>query len=517
MKKCDLQKVKRRMKISNSSNEQKSVKIRSVKFNAIMNTILTLSSFIFPLLTFPYVSRILQPEGTGAVSFANAIVMYFTMIASLGVPTYGIRACSKVRDNKEELSRTVQEILIINLVLTVLVYIAYFWAVLNVDKMHNEATLYTILSLNILFNVIGIEWLYKGLEQYSYITARSIAFKVLSVVLMFLLIHKKSDYVLYGAITVIAGTGSNIFNLINLRKYIYLHPVKHYNFKRHLKPIFVFFAMSVATTIYTYLDNVMLGFMTNDIQVGYYDAAVKVKNILVTFVTCLGPVLLPRATYYVETGKMEEFKRIVGKAYHFVWILGLPVMLYFMVMARESIFLLSGEAYAGSIIPMQIITPTVLLIGLSNVLGIQILLPLGKEHLVFVSEVSGAIVDLIINTMLIPKWGAAGAAFGTLVAELVVLIVQAWTLRKSGFGLRKTVPIWKILIAVGCSTVACIGVKHWFSSGFTITEDLFWVLVLAVTACVFFCLYALLLFTMKEDLFVEVVGNILNKVKKKKK
>ncbi len=503
------------MEISNSSNKQKHVKIRSVKFNAIMNTILTLSGFIFPLITFPYVSRILQPEGTGAVSFANSIVMYFTMIASLGVPTYGIRACSKVRDNKEELSRTVQEILILNLVLTALVYIAYFGAVLNVDKMHNDATLYTILSLNILFNVIGVEWLYKGLEQYSYITARSIAFKVLSLVLMFLLIHEKSDYVLYGAITVVAGTGSNIFNLINLRKYIYLYPVKHYNFKRHLKPILVFFAMSVATTIYTHLDNVMLGFMTNEIQVGYYDAAVKVKNILVTFVTCLGPVLLPRATYYVETGKMEEFKRIVRKAYHFVWILGLPVMLYFMIMSRESIFLLSGETYAGSIIPMQIITPTVVLIGLSNVLGIQILLPMGKEHLVFVSEVAGAVVDLVINAMLIPKWGAAGAAFGTLVAELVVLLVQTWVLRNSGFGLLKSVPIWKIVTVVGGSSLACVGVKYLCNSSLPLEGAVFWFVVLALTACVFFGLYAVLLLVMKEDLFIEVIGNIVNKVKKK--
>lgn len=502
------------MEISNSSNKQKHVKIRSVKFNAIMNTILTLSGFIFPLITFPYVSRILQPEGTGAVSFANSIVMYFTMIASLGVPTYGIRACSKVRDNKEELSRTVQEILTLNLVLTALVYIVYFGAVLNVDKMHNDATLYTILSLNILFNVIGVEWLYKGLEQYSYITARSIAFKVLSLVLMFLLIHEKSDYVLYGAITVVAGTGSNIFNLINLRKYIYLYPVKHYNFKRHLKPILVFFAMSVATTIYTHLDNVMLGFMTNEIQVGYYDAAVKVKNILVTFVTCLGPVLLPRATYYIETGKKDEFKRIVGKAYHFVWILGLPVMLYFMIMARESIFLLSGEAYAGSIIPMQIITPTVILIGLSNVLGIQILLPLGKEHLVFMSEVAGAIVDLVINAMLIPKWGAAGAAFGTLVAELVVLMVQTWTLRNSGFGLWKTVPIWKIVTAVGGSSLACVGVKYLCNGSLSLEGAVLWFVVLALTACVFFGIYAVLLLVMKESLFIEMIWNIMSKVKK---
>lgn len=501
------------MEIKNTNNEQKKhVKIRSVRFNAIMNTILTLSSFIFPLITFPYVSRILQPEGTGAVSFANSIVSYFTMIASLGVPIYGIRACSKVRDDKEELSRTVQEILIINLVLTVFVYVAYIWAVLNVDKMHNESTLYAIMSLNILFNVIGVEWLYKGLEQYSYITVRSIAFKILSIVLMFLMIHQKQDYVLYGAITVIAGTGSNIFNLINLRKYIYLHPVKYYNFKRHLKPILVFFAMSVATTIYTNLDNVMLGFMTNEIQVGYYDAAVKIKHILVSFVTSLGPVLLPRATYYVENGHMEEFKRIIRKAFHFVWILGIPVMLYFMIMAKESIFLLSGESYAGSIIPMQIITPTVVLIGLSNVLGIQILLPLGKEHLVFISEVAGAVVDLIINAMLIPIWGAAGAAFGTLVAEMVVLLVQAWALRNGGFDLMKSVSLWKVLIAVSFSSVGCIGAKYFCGEILSLYGAAFWFIMLAVTACIFFSVYAVILLIVKENLFTELVGTMWNKI-----
>ena len=516
MKKYDLQKVKIKMGISNSNNEQKQVKIRSVKFNAIMNTVLTLSSFIFPLITFPYVSRILQPEGTGAVSFANSIVMYFTMIASLGVPIYGIRACSKVRDNKEELSRTVQEILIINLVLTAFVYIAYFWAVLNVDKMHNESKLYVIMSLNILFNVVGVEWLYKGLEQYSYITVRSIAFKILSIVLMFLMVHQKTDYVLYGAITVIAGTGSNIFNLINLRKYIYLRPVKYYNFKRHLKPILVFFAMSVATTIYTNLDNVMLGFMTNEIQVGYYDAAVKIKNILVSFVTSLGPVLLPRATYYVETGHMEEFKRIIRKAYHFVWILGIPVMLYFIIMAKESIFLLSGESYAGSIVPMQIITPTVVLIGLSNVLGIQILLPLGKEHLVFVSEVAGAIVDLIINAILIPIWGAAGAAFGTLVAELVVLLVQAWALRNSGFDLMKNVSIWKVLTAVIASSTVCMGVKYLCGEILSLYGAIFWFIILAVTACGFFIVYTVVLLIVKENLFIELAENVWNKIHRNK-
>lgn len=505
-----------------TNNEKRNVKIRSVKFNAIMNTILTLSSFVFPLITFPYVSRILQPEGTGAVSFATSIVTYFTMVASLGVPTYGIRACSKVRDNKEELSRTVQEILILNLALTVFVYIGFFWAVFHVDKMHDEVTLYGIMSLTIILNVIGVEWLYKGLEQYSYITVRSIAFKFLSLFLMFLMVHEKSDYVVYGAITVVASTGSNIFNLINLRKHIYLYPVRHYNFKRHLKPIVVFFAMSVATTIYTNLDNVMLGFMTNQTQVGYYDAAVKIKNILVSFVTSLGPVLLPRATYYIEHGQVEEFKRIIKKAYHFVWILGVPVMIYFIIMAKESIFLLSGKTYEGSILPMQIIMPTVVLVGLSNVLGIQILLPLGKEHLVFISEVAGAVVDVIINAMLIPKWGAAGAAFGTVMAELVVLMVQMWVLRNSGYKLLRNVQIWKILVGIGVPSILCVYIKHFccnivVGDGIRLEQigggAIQWLLILALTAMVFFLGYGIILAVTKESLFVEIEKSVRKKIR----
>lgn len=271
--------------------------------------------------------------------------------------------------------------------------------------------------------------------------------------------------------------------------------------------------MSVATTIYTNLDNVMLGFMTNQTEVGYYDAAVKIKNILVTIVTSLGPVLLPRATYYIEHGQMDEFKRIIKKAYHFVWILGIPVMLYFMIMARESIFLISGQAYEGSILPMQIIMPTVLLIGLTNVLGIQILLPLGKEHLVFISEVAGAVVDLIINAALIPRWGAPGAALGTLAAETVVLIVQVWALRNQNLGLFQSIQVWKILTAAGIATLLCIYGKQLCSSILSVDGIVLWFLILAVTAILFFVCYAVVLAVVKENLFIEVMQNVRNKIR----
>ena len=239
------------------------------------------------------------------------------MFAQLGIPTYGIRACAKVRDNREELTRTVQELLIINLIMSVVLYIVFFGAILLVPRLHNERNLYVIVSCTIILTSIGMEWLYKALEQYTYITLRSVLFKFIALIMMFLLIHKKSDYLLYGGISIFAASASNIFNFINVHRFIDLRPVGNYNFKRHLKPIITFFAMACATTIYTNLDTVMLGFMKTNVDVGYYNAAVKIKNILVSVVTSLGAVLLPRATYYVEHNLIGDFWRITRKALNF--------------------------------------------------------------------------------------------------------------------------------------------------------------------------------------------------------
>ena len=187
----------------------------SVKLNFLMNAILTISAFIFPLITFPYVSRILLPEGTGKVSFATSVVTYFALFAQLGIPTYGIRACAKVRDNKEKLTRTVQEIFIINIVMSLITYIVFF-LVLNIDpRMQADKTLFVITSSTILFNAIGMDWLYKGLEKYTYITIRSIIFKFIALLAMFMFVHQKSDYIVYGGISIFAGSASNICNLLN--------------------------------------------------------------------------------------------------------------------------------------------------------------------------------------------------------------------------------------------------------------------------------------------------------------
>ena len=471
-----------------------------------MNAILTMSSFIFPLITFPYVSRILLPVGTGKVAVATSFVSYFTMFAQLGIPTYGIRACAKVRDNKEALTRTAHELLIINIIMTLISYFFFILALLFVPKLQEERTLYFVVSFNIILTSIGMEWLYKALEQYTYITVRSIIFKFIGLVAMFFLVKEQKDYVFYGAITIFAGCASNVFNLINVHKYIGIRPVGNYDLRKHLKAVGIFFAMACATTIYTHLDAVMLGFMATDDDAGYYNSAVRIKSILVSIVTSLGTVLLPRASYYIEQNLITEFRRISKKALGFAFLLATPLTVYFIIFARQGIYFLSGDAYEGAVIPMQIIMPTLLFIGVTNILGIQILVPTGREKVVLYSEIAGAVTDLVLNAILIPRIQSSGAAIGTLVAEAVVLIVQYVALRNEIVDAFKSIRYFRIFLAIVVGCIVSCWVKILPLNSF---------LLLMISACLFFAAYGIMLLLFKEELVIDIVDQVSMKVLKR--
>lgn len=473
-----------------------------------MNVFLTMSSFIFPLITFPYVSRILLPSGMGKVSFATSLIAYFNMFAQLGIPTYGVRACAKVRDNRVELTRTTHELLFINLVMSMVSYIVLFIAIMFIPRLREERTLYVIVSATILLSTIGMEWLYKALEQYKYITVRSIFFKIVALVAMFLLIHQEKDYVIYGGISILAASASNILNLFNAKKYIYWKPTGKYNLSRHYKAIAIFFFMSCATTVYTNLDTVMLGFIVTDADVGYYNAAVKIKMILISIVASLGTVLLPRASYYIEHNLINKFYRINEKAISFVFLVASPLMIYFILFAKEGIYLLSGEAYSDAIHPMQIVMPTLLFVGLTNILGIQILVPMGKEKYVLYSEVAGAIVDIICNFILIPYYGVVGAAVSNLVAEAVVLLVQYLALKNEITDAFRKVQYGKICLALLLGMIAC----YWVP-GLQMDN----LVILVISACLFFGTYGMTLFVLKEPLFQETMIQFFKKLVNKNK
>ena len=471
-----------------------------------MNFILTISNFIFPLITFPYVSRVLQADGIGTVNFATSIITYFSMLGMLGIPNYGIRACAKVRDDEELLNKTVIEIMILNAIVMSISILLLFVSVLFIDKLQGEKTLYLIMSTTLIFNVLGVDWLYKSLERYSYITIRSIIFKFISLVLMFLFVHSSQDYIIYGGISVFAAVGSNFLNFINLRKIIDFKKNYKLNIYQHLKPTLTFFLLTVSTTIYLNVDTTMLGFIRGSEAVGYYSAAVKVKQILVSVVTSLGAVLLPRLSYHHEVGNNDEFKRLTQKALNFVLLISLPMVAYFIIVSEQAILFLSGDSFLPAVLPMRFIMPTVLFIGLSNLTGIQILVPTNREKLVVYSTIIGAIVDILVNSFAIPLLGATGAAIAGSIAELTVTLVQLYFLRDFIFPLLKQVRFTRLFSSLTLAVILTMLLLH------NLNVSVF--LNLVYSALLFFGVYGLTLLIQKEEMVVELVESVISNVKK---
>ena len=484
------------------------VKYKSVKFNFIMNFILTLSNFIFPLITFPYVSRILQASGLGKVGFATSIIVYFSMIAMMGIPTYGIKACAKIRDDSYKLTKTVYELLILNTIFLAFALTLLLLSVIFIDKLYIDKELYIILAFSMLFNVLGIEWLYKALEQYSYITIRSIFFKIASLILLFIFVKESNDILPYAMLTVLASVGAGILNFYNLRKIMTLYKItfKQLEITKHIKPSFTFFLLTISITIYVNLDSVMLGFMTSDDNVGYYSAAVKIKQILVSLVTSLGAVMLPRLAFYYEQKRFDEFKALVKDALDFILIVSLPLTIYFTLYAKDAILLLSGESFLASVEPMQIIMPTVFFIALSNLMGWQILVPMDREKQIVFSTIIGAVIGGIINFFAIPHLGVNGAAIANLCAECAVVIVQVVLLRKFIFPILAKINIWRMLMALLISTWIVLIVS------FNLSEFIN----LLLSSILFFGCYLVSLLILKEPVVYQIFSSVLNKIKLKR-
>ncbi len=474
-------------------------KEKSLAYNMLLNGLLKVSSYIFPLVAFPYVSRVLLPEGVGRVSFATSFITYFVMLAQMGIPTYGIQVCAKVRDNKMELSRTAHELLFINIIMALVSYIIFAVSLLLIPQLSEDRILFLVMSVMILLNVIGAEWLYQATEQYTYITTRALIFKIAAIPLLFILVKTSYDYIFYGILVVFASKASSILNFIHLRKIIFVKPLGDYHIKRHIKKIFILFAVSCATLVYTNLDTFMLGIIKGAEETGYYEAAVKIKVPLADIVTATAIVLLPKMSYYLEKGRNEEFFKTCRKAIHAMIIVALPVSVYFSFFAKESIRFLSGPAFSKAVVPMQVIMPTVLLIGLTNILGIQILVAMGKGKNTLYSVIAGALTDLVLNIFLIPLYGATGAAIGTLAAEIVVLLVQYNYVRKFTGNLFTGLDLKLLIPACLTAIILTLWVKF---------INIPVIFLLAISSVIFFGSYIGMLLWKKEPFVVEVTGKV---------
>lgn len=470
----------------------------SIKKNYLYNTAFTIASFLFPIITFPYVARVLGPVYIGKVAFAESIVAYFALFASLGIPLYGIREVAKVRDDKTALNRVFSELFIINVAamgISALLFLSLFFLI---EKIRAEEVLFLVLGINIILGAFSIEWLYKGLENYQYITLRSLFFKLISLGLLFLLVRSQGDYVWFAGISVLALSGANILNMINSKKYVKL-TLKDIQLKKHIKPILVIFSTTIAISLYINLDKVMLGFLAGDEYVGLYTAASKMNRIVLSVITSLGTVLIPRMSYYLESNRMAEFDLLSKRSLDFIFSLAIPAMVGMILLSNEIMLLFAGPQYTSAVLTTRIMAPIILLIGLSTFFSLQILIPSHKEIFVLYITLSAAITDIALNFLLIPRFYHNGAAIATVSAELIAMMLNVLFIKKL-FPIkilsRKTFEL--LLISLSFIPVVLF-IKH-FSTNYIFTFSL------SILLCM--SIYVIVSFKRKYELMMNIYTQV---------
>lgn len=391
--------------------------------NFLFNFIKTLNSILFPVISFAYSSRVLGVDGVGRVNFAKSVITYFTMLAMLGMNYYGTREAAKLRNDKKRLSRFCVEMLIINGCTTLLAYVLLIISLLSIPVLSGYRNLLLIFSGAIVLQGMGMEWLYQAMEEYRYIAVRSVLFQIGALVALFIFVRDAGDIIPYAVITLAASSGSYILNFFNARKYIYFHRHVSYSIRKHLKPLLWLFAMAVSIELYTVLDTTMLGFLKGDKAVGLYTAAIKVERMVNTLLASVGVVLIPRLSFYISQGKKKETDGLIKKGYNYVFMLSIPAAVGLFMLSNEIILLFSGSQFASAGFTMRLLPPIVILIPFSMMTNQQTFVPMGKEKLILVSTSVGAVTNLSLNSVLIPRYAENGAAVATVIAELAVAIV----------------------------------------------------------------------------------------------
>lgn len=395
----------------------------SYKTNYIFSLLNTISGLIFPIITFPYVARVLLPEGIGEVNFFLSIISYIAMFTSLGIPTYAIIEIAKIKNDDTKRAITTAEIFTLNLILTVFGYIIVGVLCLTVNEIKVDIPLFLLMSINIILITIGCEWFYQGTENFKYITIRGLFIRLICVVLLFILVRDKNDLIYYGLYSVLGVAGNNILNFIYLRKNINwrLIKFKELNIRRHFSPSLKIFAVNIISSIYLQLDTVMLGFLKDNLAVGYYTGAIKLTKMLMGITTSLGVVFLPRISSTLKMNAPEQVNSLIKKTLNFIVAVALPIATGLFIMAPILIPLFCGKNYIPAIATLQILSPIILFISISYIYA-QSMLALSKIKITILVGAICSIINVLANFILIPAYAQNGAAFGTILAELTSMV-----------------------------------------------------------------------------------------------
>ena len=477
------------------------MKQQNLKINYILNTAYQVLALIAPLITAPYISRVLQPEGTGIYSFTTSVVSFFIMFAVLGTTTYGQRAIAQCRDDRERLSKCFWEIEILSFLSTLVCTIVW---IVFIFISPQYKIYYLILTIEIIAVAFDIIWFYSGLEQFKFIVLRNAAIKILSIVLLFVFVKEKSHVWIYLLIIALGKFVGNLSMWLPLKRFIDGIKLSELSILPHFKETLAYFVPTAAASIYTYLDKVMIGAFTDtSVENGYYEQAQKIIKMAYTILVSLNTVMSARMSYLFAQHREAEIKNKLEKALAFIVTLGIPFVFGISGIAYNFVPWFFGEGYDKVSILLILSSPLVLIMSLHNFLSAQYLVPSGQRVRSTKGVIVGAVVNLILNSILIPRFQSIGAVVATLIAETSICVVYFW-MSKEYVPVRillKYLPRQLISACVMTLCVYLIGRGH---SGSIITT----VIQIVVGGAVYF----LLLFIMRDQFTIGLIKQVRKKL-----
>lgn len=401
---------------------------KSIAKNYIYNLIYQMLTILLPLVTTPYLSRVLGAEAIGIYGYTLSIVTYFVLFGSLGIALYGQREIAYVQNSKKKQAQVFWEIVSVRIITLFFSALLFY---LTFCMKGEYATYYTILLLELVASALDISWYFQGIEDFGKTVVRNIIVKFMSIICIFLFVKTQNDLWKYILIYTLANVLGNGTMWLYIPKLLPKVSFKNLKLKRHIKPTLSLFVPQIATQVYVVLDKTMIGNIMNDMSaVGYYEQSQKIVKTLVLLVTALGTVMSSRIANSFSEKKKKEVNEYLKRSFQIVWFLGIPAMFGIIAIASKFVPWFYGEGFEPVVSLMIVISPIILAIGLNNVTGVQYLIQVKKQKIYTISVVIGATVNVILNFILISKFGTIGAAIASVIAEFSVFAYQLYSIRK---------------------------------------------------------------------------------------
>lgn len=453
---------------------------------------------LFPMISTMYVARVLLPGDIGNVGFAQNIVQYFVLVAVLGIPSYGSRELAKYKsdDINLEVCRLYSELFILNFLSTSICVSIYILLILSSPALHQDIILYFVVGLPLFANYLNVEWFYIGKRFFRFIAIRNIAVKCTALLLLFKFVKKPSDYIEYALIYAAANAANHLVNFLNLKKYDICLTLKKLHICQHLKTVITFLATSITIELYTLLDVTMVGVLCDKSAVAYYTYPIQIVRVVITIITAVGGILLPRLSHYISCGKKDLCQYEVDKVLNIIFAFLVPAGTGLILMADELIQILYGQNFDSAINTLRIASLLTITLGFSNLFGSQILIAFGDEKKIFYATLAGALSNIAMNLVLIPCLQQNGATLSSVLSEGLVTLVSFKYAKKYVTIMPKAHNVKSTVFSTIVMSLFILFIKRF------ITNILFRLIICVITGV---SLYFSLNYWMKNQVIIEVL------------